>query len=512
MNFQTLAIVLAAGMCGPLMSSGRRGLIPVIVGELAAGAALGEGGLKVLHPSDPTFAFLANGGFVMMMFAAGMHVPVRSMARSFAGGMAGTAICTILAVTAGVGVHAAFGGPALVYALLMANSSAAVLVPLVQERGLDQARLARTLAQVSIADTLTIVLLPMVLQPSQVRQAALGVLYVLAALAALALLVWTLRGRFWVERLRKLSREREWALELRVSLIAVFVLAAVAQAAGISLMIAGFAAGLLLSWLGGRKRLDRQVLAVAQGFFVPIFFVSLGAKLNVVAAFSRPPLLGLTGALIVSAGVVHILTGALTREGKTAGLLTVAQLGLPAAAVNLGLKAHLIGSGQAAAIMLAGLGTIALSAVASARLVTRQAVEQVHAERAVSTDPPADTVEVTWRRAPAVREFDAAEQYLSLVLSEPQVRAAMRQLRHARGTSSWTAREILHQAGLQPLGAGNIGVAKKLARALKGKPLSPVMLVLRDDGPAIVADGYHRTSTVFLVDERTTVPVLQARI
>ena len=368
MTFQTLAIVLVAGVCGPLLASGERAMMPVIVGELAAGALLGTAGLKVIDPSQTTFVFLASGGFLMLMFAAGMHVPVRSLASSAGAGLLATLLCTALALLAGTLIHILLGGPALVFALLMANSSAAVILPLVQECSLDQKKLAATLAQVTIADVLTIITLPLVLEPSKVTRSAIGALAVIAALVALGMLAYALRGREWVAKLRSRSRQRGWALELRVSLIAMFTLAAVAQTSGISLMIAGFAGGLLLSWLGGPKRLDKQVAAVAQGFFVPIFFVSLGAKLNVAQVFARPSLLALALALTLSAAVVHVLTGAAMRHGRSAGLLACAQLGLPAAAADLGLRAHAITGGQAAAIMLGGLGTIVLSVFAAARL------------------------------------------------------------------------------------------------------------------------------------------------
>ena len=196
------------------------------------------------------------------------------------------------------------------FALLTANSSAAVILPLVQECSLDQRKLAATLAQVTIADVLTIITLPLVLEPGRVSRSAVGALAVLSLLALFAALAYALRGRRWVALLRSRSRKRGWALELRVSLIGMFVLAAVAQKAGVSLLIAGFSGGLLLSWLGGPKRLDKQVAAVAQGFFVPIFFVSLGAKLNVGQVFARPSLLVLALALVLCAGVVHVLTGA----------------------------------------------------------------------------------------------------------------------------------------------------------------------------------------------------------
>ncbi len=513
MSFQTLAIVLVAGVCGPLLASGERAMMPVIVGELAAGALLGSAGLKIIDPSQTTFVFLANAGFLMLMFAAGMHVPVRSLASSAAAGVAATLLCTALALLAGTLMHSLLGGPALLFALLTANSSAAVILPLVQECSLDQKKLATTLAQVTIADVLTIITLPLVLEPSKVGQSALGAVAVLSALALLGALALALRGRSWVTQLRTRSRQRGWALELRVSLIGLFTLAAVAQNSGISLLIAGFSGGLLMSWLGGPKRLDKQVAAVAQGFFVPIFFVSLGAKLNVAQVFARPSLLALALALALSAGVVHVLTGVVLRHGRAAGLLACAQLGLPAAAADLGLRAHAISGGQAAAIMLGGLGTIALSVFAAARLKATERTAPAAAPAMTEAERrQADRLRIHWQKRPEPHDFDTAEEYLSLVLTEERVLEAMRQLRDARHPRKYTAKDIFTAAELEPLSAADTGVAKKLARLAKGKRLPPILLVHREGAPLILAAGYHRACTSYVLGKNTAVSAFEARI
>lgn len=511
MNFQTLCIVMVAGLCGPLLSAAGKSVIPVIVGELAAGALLGTAGLKILDPSQPTFVFLANAGFVMLMFAAGMHVPVDSLARSLRAGLAGAAASVVLALGFAAGIHAVFGGPVLIYAILMANSSAAIIVPLVQERGLDQQRLARTLAWVTIADTLTIVTLPLVLDPSRLVHATVGALAVVGATLVIAGLAFVLRGRRWVAEARAASRQRGWALELRVSLIGVFALAAVAQRADVSLMLAGFSGGLLLAALGGPKRLDRQVAAVAQGFFVPVFFVSLGAQLNVLGVFAQPMLLGLTGALVACTAGVHYLVGRGLHHGAAAGLLASAQLGLPAAVADLGLKAHVITPGQAAAIMLAGLGAVAVSVLAASRLPTA-ATGKAAARDSRPLPDGWDTLPVVWRERAAKRDLAAAERHLAGRLHPDLVKDAVGQWQAAAQPLRVKAREVLDAAGLEALPASNVGVARKLSRLARGKPLSPVLMVRPDDGPAIVADGYRRACAGYVVDREADVAVLEARV
>ena len=102
-TFGILTVIVLAGLAGPLLSSSDRVLVPVIVGELLAGLVVGSSGFGWVHPDDPTHAFLAAIGFAMLMFAAGLHVPVRQpqLARQLGRGAAAAGIAAVLAVAGG---------------------------------------------------------------------------------------------------------------------------------------------------------------------------------------------------------------------------------------------------------------------------------------------------------------------------------------------------------------------------------------------------------------------------
>jgi len=71
-----------------------------------------------------------------------------------------------------------------------------------------------------------------------------------------------------VPYLRSLSKERDWALDLRVALLALFVLAYLATRIGTSVLIAGFGGGPDHRLRGRPKRLSRQVTGVGAGFLI----------------------------------------------------------------------------------------------------------------------------------------------------------------------------------------------------------------------------------------------------
>jgi Kef-type K+ transport system membrane component KefB len=366
-SFGILSLVVLAGLAGPLLSASDRVLVPVIVGELLAGLVVGRSGFGWVQPDDPTTAFLAAIGFAMLMFVAGMHVPVRQPALALQLGRGTLAACLAgaLAVPGGwLAARAAGVSHAGIYTVILASASAAVLVPSLDEADLlDRPEGLVVAAQVAVADVAAIVLVPIVLEPSRTTHALLGALAVSACAVALYLVVRAVRHAAWVHRIRHLSKERDWALDLRGALLVLFGLSWLATRIGTSILIAGFAVGLVVAATGGPKRLSRQVTGVAAGFFVPLFFVVLGARIDIRSLSESGALIGLAVLLIAFDVAIRLAAAVVTRQPVAAGLAATVTLGVPAAAVTLGLQAGVISPGAGAAIMVAALASIAVSGV-----------------------------------------------------------------------------------------------------------------------------------------------------
>jgi Kef-type K+ transport system membrane component KefB len=247
-----------------------------------------------------------------------------------------------------------------VWAILLATGSAAIVLPALQEAGIAANLALLPIAWATIADVTTVVAVPLVLNPSRAARAGLGALAVSAGAAVIYLVAHTLERTQAVHDLRDESASRSWALDLRVALLALFALCALAEWAGTSIMIAGFAAGLIVALEGGPRRLSDQVSGVANGLFVPLFFVVLGAGLDVRALVRSPSELELAAALIVGMVLVHVLAGRVIRAPVWSALVVTAQLGVPAAVVELGRSDHVLNPGQGAAIILAALVSLAV--------------------------------------------------------------------------------------------------------------------------------------------------------
>lgn len=372
MSFGILTVIVLAGLGGPLLAVSERWFVPIVVGEILAGILVGPQALSVVDPANATISFLGQVGFAMLMLTVGMHLPLRDprLARSLRSGALLAVIVAALAIPAGL-LAATIAGTAHagVYAVLLASGSAAVLLPALEEADASGLTALAVMAQVTIADVVTILSVPIVLQPHRTLHALLGGVLVAAGVVALLLAARLLRGHAWVGHVRRLSKQRHWALDLRLSLLVLFLLSWIALKSGTSVLIAGFGAGLMVALIGGPKRLSTQVRGVADGFFIPLYFVVLGAQLDLNGLFEHPEMLALAAALSLLNVVIHLAAVLITRRPPSAGLAASAQLGVPAAIASLGLAEHVLSSTVATAIVAAAVISLGVCTIGVQRML-----------------------------------------------------------------------------------------------------------------------------------------------
>ncbi len=243
-----------------------------------------------------------------------------------------------------------------------------MVLPILGERDLIGGPVLPVLAWITLTDIVSIVGLPLALGPGGALKAGLGAAVVALSAAVAFLALRGFRHSRTGHALRQGSKRRGWALDLRISLLVLFGLSALAVKVSTSILVAGFAAGVAVALAGEPKRLARQLVGLAEGFFVPLFFVTLGARLDVRALATSSSDLALAGMLIVGVVFCHVVVARVLRMPLGSGLLATAQLGLPAGVVTLGLASHVLDAAQAAAIVLAALASLVVSSVGAALL------------------------------------------------------------------------------------------------------------------------------------------------
>ncbi|WP_263407480.1 cation:proton antiporter [Arthrobacter sp. NicSoilC12] len=252
------------------------------------------------------------------------------------------------------------------------------MLPIVDSLRLGGPDVIAMTAQVAIADTACIVALPLLVDPPHAVRAALGVLAVTGC--AVVLFV----GLRWLERqgirrrVHRLSESRKFALELRIQLAVLFTLAGVATWSNVSVMMAGFSFGLVMAAVGEPRRLARQLFALSDGFLGPLFFVWLGASLTLRDLAGHPDMMAL-GLLLGAGALLAHADLAFLGLPLSLGVLSAAQLGVPVAAASIGTQLQVLLPGEAAALLVGALVTIAAGAVAGSRAARTFASRQMPA-------------------------------------------------------------------------------------------------------------------------------------
>jgi Kef-type K+ transport system membrane component KefB len=373
--FDSLLVIIVAGLIGPLLAAGRRPLIPAVIGELIAGIALGRSGVGLVDATTPANALLYSLGFAMLMLVAGSHVDLSApgLRASFRAGAIAAGLVALLSLPIGlaIGVGLAPGAPSILFPVLLAGSSAAVAFPILEERGLIGPGVGLLLVWIPLADVVTVLLMPLTL---------IGAAKIPEALAGDALIVAGTVVALWLgERigrsqralmLRDRSQTRGWALQLRVTLLILVGLSLIATRTGGSTLLAGFGAGLVLARLREPARLEVQLSGIAEGFFVPAFFVLIGSELDLRSLAGDPSAIMLALALAAGGLAIHLAASRVVASPPWTGfgLAAAAQLGLPAAAASLGLGTGVLSPAVAAALVLAGCLTVLPAAIGTRRL------------------------------------------------------------------------------------------------------------------------------------------------
>jgi Kef-type K+ transport system membrane component KefB len=285
------AMLVAAKLLGELAERIEQ---PAVLGELLAGVLLGGSVLGIV-PSHGSGAevvhLLAELGVVLLLFEIGLETDLREMFRVGPASLAVATVGVILPFILGFLFWAYFphglGGTTdlntaaiFVGATLTATSvgiTARVLSDL-HRMNTQEARII--IGAAVIDDVLGLVILSVV--SGLAAGAALAVVGILRVFAVAVgfLAVAVLVGRYVAPKLFDLVVRMRVRYVLLVFAIAfALALSSLAALAGSALIIGAFAAGLILSGTNQFDTIEREVRPVAS-IFTPIFFVSVGASVN----------------------------------------------------------------------------------------------------------------------------------------------------------------------------------------------------------------------------------------
>jgi CPA2 family monovalent cation:H+ antiporter-2 len=280
-GLQSVLVLLASSVIAVAVCQSLR--LPPMVGYLVTGLALGPHALGVVSEREEIHQ-LAEFGVVFLMFSIGLEfslAKLKSMRRLVFGlGLVQVGASLVL----GVAGAAALGAPwqvGLALGGVAAMSSTAIVSKLLAERGeLDSAH-GRQVIAVLLAQDLAVVpllvLIPVLGQtPDAIGLAIAAALAKAAAALALVILGGPRPMRAW---LRVVARRRSTELFVLNVLLITLVAAFVTAAAGLSLALGAFLAGMLISETEYRFQVEQDIKPF-RDVLLGLFFVTIGMLLD----------------------------------------------------------------------------------------------------------------------------------------------------------------------------------------------------------------------------------------
>ena len=314
--FLVLAAILAAAKV--LGEAAERIGQPAVLGELIAGVLLGGSALGVV-PAGGVEAelihVLAELGVLLLLFEIGLETDLKEMFRVGPAALAVALVGVVLPFAFGYvywryAPHAASGSDDLVSAAVFIGATLTATSVGITARVLsDLGRMSTPEARIIIGaavidDVLGLVILTVVSGVAAGASfSAIGIVRTLAVAVGF-LVVAVLLGRFIAPLLFDRINRMQVRYVLVVASIAFALgLAGLATLAGSAMIIGAFAAGLILSGTNQFDTIENQVKPVAS-IFTPIFFVSVGASVNLTLLVPSTPE---ARATLLIAGVLILL-------------------------------------------------------------------------------------------------------------------------------------------------------------------------------------------------------------
>ncbi|HVD63033.1 MAG TPA: cation:proton antiporter [Lapillicoccus sp.] len=388
--YQLTLVALAAVLAPLLVTTVRRFAIPSVVLEITFGIILGPQVLDLIQPTGLVDG-LSTLGLSMLMFLAGYELKLDTIrGRPLTLASISWGMSVALAAIVGVVVHFVAGGHGeIVIPLALTTTALGTLLPVLRDAGVLRSPLGRyAMALGSIGEFGPIVLVALLLTGADTAQSVL----VLAIFGLFVLGAARLANRPWGERVVSFigkGLQSSSQLPIRLTLLFMLVLAAMANRLGIDVLLGAFAAGVVVR-IPAAKYDDEEdesdassifgfkLEGIGFGMLVPIFFVVSGTRIDLGSLFANPTtLLAVPGFLLLMLVVRAIPTFLCYRKalGRTQrrALAVMSATGLPLIVVitTIAVDNGYISSADAAAMVAAGMLSVVILPAVSIALLGR---------------------------------------------------------------------------------------------------------------------------------------------
>lgn len=360
-------IMFSALLIPILMARFKVASVPTAVAEIIVGIILGKSGFNlVVQTRDLTF--LSSLGVIVLMFLSGMEInfslfkkrprapkdkksPVNLAVASFVGIML-TAFILGMALKA-TGMF----NDVLLATIIFSTVALGVVIATLKEKEILSRPMGQTILLTAVLGEVVPMLSLTVYASINGGNAERLWMIVLLFLAAILLLHRFKQPFIWFNKVTKATTQ----LDIRLAFFLIFTLVTLAETVGAENILGAFLAGMVMKLLEPSEATQDKLTSIGYGFFIPIFFLMTGVKLNLRTLLTNPHALALIPVLVVCFILAKITPMLVFRQrfnGRNAfagGFLLVTTITLVLPTLQVARNLHAITATQSDAFVLAAV-------------------------------------------------------------------------------------------------------------------------------------------------------------
>ncbi len=305
-----LALILISAKFAALLS--KQVGLPAVFGELAVGIVIGPSIFNLIQPTDflKTVAYL---GVIILMFIAGLETDLKMMKKVGAAASISATLGVVAPLVLGTVASLVSGFPffeSLFIGTALTATSVSISAETLQELGKLKTREGTTiLGAAVIDDVMGVIVLAFVLGLNYNTSLWLPILKMVLFFAVAGLVGFKVIPWLNSHLVRWHNHAEEGVLAVVLSLVLVYAWAA-EELGGVAAITGAYLMGVILSRLEIKERLEKGVRSVGYGFFIPVFFVSIGLEANLSGLITDPGFVGLIALVAVVSKIVGCSLGA----------------------------------------------------------------------------------------------------------------------------------------------------------------------------------------------------------
>lgn len=355
---------------------------PAVLGELLAGVVLGGSALAVLDPTQPVLHAFAELGVLILLFEIGLHTDLRALARVGSTAMTVGLVGVAVPFGAGIAVARLLGlglMPSIVAGAALTATSIGISARVLSDLGQLKTPEGQVVIGAAVLDDVVgLVILSVVASLVAGAELSLGGVLRTGAPAIGFVVIAVALGSVAIPPFFRLVENVRVTGALGVIALAFALgLAWLAARSGSAMIIGAFAAGLILHPTPQRAEIERSATQLGY-FFVPIFFASVGAAVELKALASREALL--VGSALIAVGVLGKIVAGFAPWWFRGNKLLVGIAMVPRGEVGLifaqmGLAAGVLTAAHFGALMLMVVVTTFMTPPLLGLIVARRAAD-----------------------------------------------------------------------------------------------------------------------------------------